>query len=117
MTYNISFKANELSVPLIYPFHCRDFLFKLDQHESWIGVKNMNEEGNFENMLNEIVNYTNWESNELNDGSNERGGCVSISYEIWSLKECSSYLPALCSLRYKPGKCSKCQLKKMAKSE
>lgn len=78
----------------------------------------MNEEGNFVNMLNEKVNYTNWDLqwNDPNDKDNKwyYGGsdCVSIIIGLWRDGWCSKFLPALCSLRYNPGKCSKCQFKK-----
>lgn len=73
----------------------------------------MNEEGNFVNMLNETVDYTNWASGELNNAISLN--CVMIKSGKWYGTPCSvhywSY--ALCSQRYNitltTGKCSECQ--------
>lgn len=87
----------------------------------WIGVNDMNEEGNFVNMLNETVNYTNWASGEPNNaislyyGLRNGCDCVMITSGKWYDTPCSlfpSHL-ALCSQRYNitltTGKCSECQ--------
>ncbi|XP_052676660.1 uncharacterized protein LOC128158029 isoform X2 [Crassostrea angulata] len=74
----------------------------------WIGVNDMNEEGNFENMLNETVNYTNWASGEPNNaislycGLRNGCDCVMIISGKWYDTPCSLFLsyPALCSQRY-----------------
>lgn len=83
----------------------------------WIGVNDMNEEGNFLNMLNETVNYTNWASGEPNNAFRISGklyddcDCVGMNLGKWYDAPCSlTYMyHALCSQRYNIGKCSECQ--------
>lgn len=87
----------------------------------WIGVNDMNEEGNFVNMLNETVNYTNWAPDEPNNaipfdfGLWNDSDCVMIKSGKWNDTPCSRFYsyPALCSQRYNitltTGKCSECQ--------
>lgn len=79
----------------------------------WIGVNDMNEEGNFLNMLNETVNYTNWASGEPNNAFriSDDCDCVGMILGKWYEAPCSlTYMyPALCSQRYNIGKCSECQ--------
>lgn len=87
----------------------------------WIGVNDMNEEGNFVNMLNETVNYTNWAPDEPNNAIPFDFGlwndcdCVLIKSGKWYDTPCSLFpsYPALCSQRYNitltTGKCSECQ--------
>lgn len=84
----------------------------------WIGVNDMNEEGEIVNMLNETVNYTNWERSEPKKKNlaiqelYHKCDCVRITLgKEYYATSCSFFLPALCSQRYDIGKYSECQLR------
>lgn len=83
----------------------------------WIGVNDINEEGNFVNMLNETVNITNWATGEPKnnieiDQKTYKCDCVRIVLGTgYYATPCSIHLYALCSQRYDIGKYSECQLK------
>lgn len=86
----------------------------------WIGVNDINEEGNFVNMLNETVNITNWATGEPKNNVEinqkiYKCDCVIIVLGTglgYYATPCSFYyVCALCSQRYDIGKYSVCQWK------
>lgn len=84
----------------------------------WIGVNDINEEGNFVNMLNETVNITNWATGEPKnnveiDQKTYKCDCVRIVLGTgYYARPCSFRISfALCSQRYDIGKYSECQWK------
>lgn len=85
----------------------RKWLENKQNHWIWIGVNDRNEEGNFVNMLNETVNYTNWASGEQNNALQKYWeDCVMINLGKWYETSCSLLIMyhALCSQRYNIGK-------------
>lgn len=98
----------------------RKWLEKRQNIWIWIGVNDRNEEGNFVNMVNEAVNYTNWAPGEPNNTISLNCkpwydcDCVMIKSGKWYGTPCSLFpsYPALCSQRYNitltTGKCSEC---------
>lgn len=83
----------------------RKWLENKQNHWIWIGVNDRNEEGNFVNMLNETLNYTNWASGEPNNAlQNYWEDCVMINLGKWYETSCSLLNHALCSQRYNIGK-------------
>lgn len=69
-------------------------------------MNDIEEEGNFVNMLNEEVSYTEWNSGEQNNGNppfNDDRDCVKISVGLWHDASCSNTFPSLCSKRQTNG--------------
>nr|XP_022307613.1 uncharacterized protein LOC111113612 [Crassostrea virginica] len=57
------------------------------------------------NMLNEIVNYTNWVKSEPGGGTSNRETCAVLTDQGWRLVHCSIPTQALCSRRLRDCKC------------